>query len=162
MQFAPLRHTKEPLGLSDANARTVKVKGATVLTVALGEYTSRAPFLFVERVSTNVILGCDCIERNVEEIVPNNRMLVLKDNTKVLIHRIAWREWKPPSPMRATPIERNPLRHCRHIYAARRMSVSPQGEKVIGARYKDVGELLLEPGELLFTRITVRVTNGLI
>lgn len=118
LRIAPLGPTKKPLGLNDAAGRALKVKRTTVLTVISGDETLRVPFLLVGRLSKDVILCFDYIERNVEAFLPNRRTIVLQENAKVPIHKITRRELRTSSPVRAKPIKRNPLRHCGRIYAA--------------------------------------------
>lgn len=103
-----------------------------VLSVILGKYTSLVPFLLVERLSTDVILGCDYIERQVEPILSKKSLLVVKDNKKAPFHSIARRSWAPRDPVRyEKEPKRDPLKPCSRIYATRRIFVPPQSETVI-------------------------------
>lgn len=86
------------MGLSDANGLDFKFEGMTVPTVILGDYTSRVPSLLVERIYTDIILGFDYIERNVEEILQGKRLLFLRGNKKTLIRRNAEGIWSPQIP----------------------------------------------------------------
>ena len=81
----------EPV-IRDAGNRRVALRGTINLTVELGTRVEVVPFLVVDRLSTQVILGCDFCDKHVESIRPRQRVIVMDDGTTVPIVRQHHRE----------------------------------------------------------------------
>ena len=63
----------------DAGNRRVALRGTINLTVELGTGVEVVTFLVVDRLSTQVIIGCDFCEKHVESNRPRQRVIVMDD-----------------------------------------------------------------------------------
>ena len=71
--------------VKDANNRRVSIAGTVNLTVQVGTRSEIVKFNVVERLGTDVILGCDYCDKNVKAIRPRNLLVELDDGTSVPI-----------------------------------------------------------------------------
>ena len=76
-----IRPLDDELVIRDAGNRNVAFRGTINLTVELGTRVEAVPFLVVDRLSTQVILGCDFCDKHVEYIRPRQRVIVMDDGT---------------------------------------------------------------------------------
>ena len=79
--------SKEIVRLNDANGRPLRTRGLIRLSIRLGNYCARIPFVVVDRLSTDAILGCDFLDNHVRALMPRKRIVVLPDGSTVRIHR---------------------------------------------------------------------------
>ena len=79
--IGPLKTT---INIKDAGNKRVDISGSIDLTVQLGTRQEVIQFYVVERLSTDVILGCDFCDKHVETIRPRRRIVELDDSTCLL------------------------------------------------------------------------------
>lgn len=76
------------MNVRDVNNRKVNTSDTINLSVEVGNRVRIANFNVVERLATNILLGCDFCNRHIEAIKPTQRIVELDDGTTVLIIRI--------------------------------------------------------------------------
>ena len=75
----------DQFNVKDANNRRVVIAGTINLTVQVGKRREVVKFNVVERLGTDVILGCDYCDKHVESIRPRKRLVELDDGSTVPI-----------------------------------------------------------------------------
>ena len=73
--------------IKDANNRALVVAGRINLSCQIGSRKDIVTFYVVDRLATDVILGCDYCDRHIEAIKPRKRLVELDDGTTVPIVR---------------------------------------------------------------------------
>ena len=82
-----LDDSREIVNLSSATNHRLDVLGITTLTVTLGDYTARVPFVVVRNLGADILLGCTFIDRHVEGIFPTKRNARLANGCVIPIIR---------------------------------------------------------------------------
>lgn len=70
LRITPLAPAHSSLKFNDIGAHALKTRGATVLTVRVADHLACVPFLVAERLSTDMILGYNYMDKNVDAIHP--------------------------------------------------------------------------------------------
>ena len=83
---------REGIRIKDAGNRNVKIAGKITLTVMLGNRGGSISFYVIERLTTQVILGCHFCDKHVEAIKPRQRLVEMDDGTTVPILRTSARK----------------------------------------------------------------------
>ena len=86
------RATREGVCIKDAGNRNGKIDGKINLTVELGHRVEAISFYVVERLTTQIILGCDFCDKHVEEIKPRQRLVEMDDGSTITILRTSVRK----------------------------------------------------------------------
>ena len=71
--------------LIDASNRSMKALGEIYLTVRIGEFTARVPFLVVTSLAVDCILGTTFLDRHVKAILPPQRKIIFHDAPPVAL-----------------------------------------------------------------------------
>ena len=159
--------SQEIVRLNDANGRPLRTKGIVRLRIRIGAYTARITFVVVDRLSTDAILGCDFLDNHVEALLPRQRTVVLKDQTRARLYR---------RPADSCPRAKNvgetlqkehqrgnePLPKPRTLRVARTITLPAGSETVVLARVEDAGTFFTQPDEHLFRRHRALLSNGII
>jgi len=79
--------SSETTVLRNASNKPMIVCGEVELQVRLGQHTAKTKFYVVEKLATDVLLGCDYCDKFVEAIKQRKRVVELEDGTEVPIIR---------------------------------------------------------------------------
>ena len=80
-----VRAVHERPDIRDANNNRVSILGTLRLLVQLGSRQDTVTFNVVSNLGTDVILGCDFLDKHVEAIRPRKRLVTLHDGPSVPI-----------------------------------------------------------------------------
>lgn len=79
LRITPQAPGYKSMELEDARGHALKVCETTVLTVRIADHVTRVPFLVAERLSTEMILGCDYIYKHVDAMHPKKGVLYMSN-----------------------------------------------------------------------------------
>lgn len=162
-----LRHLIRPLedniSVRDASNRIVMIGGTITLVVNIGNRTStNVTFNVVERLGTDVILGCDFCDSHVEAIRPRLRVIELTDGTAVPIIK------GPPkrsSNLVPLPKEQEFVaptgRASRKICVNKTITLEPQAHTWVPISTPQVGLVQVEPYRKLYETRQCVASHGI-
>ena len=152
----------ERSNIRDANNRRVQISGTVNLTVRIGNRTENVRFNVVERLGTDVIIGCDYLDKHVEAIRPRKRAIEMDDGTTVPIIRGATSH---KSILKAIPEEDQKLakstRTSRCIHVVRATTIKPNTQAWVEVQTQTSGLILVELKKRLYETHTCLVGNGI-
>ena len=132
--------------------------GIVTLTVTVAGCTSRQPFVVVQELGTDAILGCTFLDSAVESIHPRKRYALLRNGSRArLVRQLALRPRK----------ERRPVCHRVSrpkdliiLGVAQRAVLAPNSETVALVNTGKRGPVLLEAADEIYRRKKVTLANG--
>ena len=144
----------------EANGEPLKCVGTTTLALRLGTYKCRLTLLVVERLSTDLILGCDFIDNHVESVNPRLREVTMTNGSRVRIRRRIPN--LPREEIRVREDDTPPTPSIRKIRIAHRAVIQPSSEMVISVRCSDSGTFYMQPRSESHEKQRVLLTSGVI
>ena len=78
---------KKRTDVRDANNKRVNIEGTIHLYVKVGHSTELVPFYVVDKLGTDIILGCEYLDKVVDAIRPRRGVVEMIDGTEVRILR---------------------------------------------------------------------------
>lgn len=114
------------ISLKDTGGYAPRIGSTTVMNIRIADYLARVPFLVVEHLSTDMILGCDYIGNHVDSIHYKKGVLYMSTYSSVQVfRRSASVGGLTPARDEAQKLWKNPFCHCRRIYVARKIVLPP-------------------------------------
>ena len=148
---------REVVNLTSASRDPLKVLGIVHLHVKVGDYTCRQPFVVVEDLSAEVLLGTTFIDAHVEVIWVRRRCCILRDRSTIYLARRSSTAFPPDEPKEVTPPPRAPDLKVR---IARPAILAPRSETHVTVTMTQSGRYMLEPNDQLFARKSVALAHG--
>jgi len=142
----------------DANGNRVKPTAVVLLYVQVGRSTVRQRFLVVPNLSVPCILGCDFIDREVENISPKHRYIIMGDGERVHIGK---RRPKYLSESSVRPKYIAP-RFYHPIKMAKRTLLQPGHTTLVSVTTAAAGLQILTPKPSLMLDKRVQMANGVV
>ncbi len=137
---------KEDIRIKDANNRSLQLLGTINLHCQVGTRAITIPFYVVERLATDVILGCDFCDKHIVAIRPRQRKVDLDDGTSLpIIRRPETRRFGDvplPEAQRYVPAKG---RAKRDITVAEPVTVQPDQQSWVTVETDVRGLILVEP-----------------
>jgi len=128
---------REVVNLRSATNHALDGLGIVNLSVTVGSQTVKTPFVVVENLGADVLLGCTYIDYHVKAIVPDERRVHLKNGDSVPI--IRRQALKPVT--RELPegkfVGRRSTNNFNAIRVSRRTTIPPQSEKMVRGSSRD-------------------------
>ena len=157
-----IRPLHSTVRIRDANNRSLNIQGTVNLTCTVGGRSEIVTFYVVERLATEVILGCDYCDKHVESIRPRRRLVEMEDGSTVPIVRRPDKRKHNTVPL---PEEQEyvPLkgRISNKIAVSKEIKLPPETQSWIEVTCEKHGIIQVEPLEKLFTNQLCMVGNGI-
>jgi len=136
----------------------VKPNAILPLYVQLGRTVIRQKFLVVPNLSVPCILGCDFIDREVENISPRHRHIQMKDGERVHLGRRRPRHLSKEAakPKRVAPRFYQPIR------VAKRVVLKPGHTTMVSVTTAAAGLQILTPKPSVMDDRGVQIANGVV
>ena len=145
---------------TDDNGKPLQCVGTTTLSFRLGTHKSRLTLLVVERLSTDLIVGCDFIDNHVESVNPLLREVTITNGSRVRIRRRISTLLREEIRVRGDDTPRTPS--IRKIRIAHKAVIQLSSEMVISVRCSDSGTFYMQPRSESHEKQSVLLTNGVI
>ncbi len=147
--------------IRDANNRRVQIAGTVKLAVRIGHTTDNINFNVVERLGTEVIIGCDYLDKHVEAIRPRQRRVEMDDGTTVPIVRCDARKQALNRDIpEDTPHLRRPTKFSRRIRVTSTVVLKPNTQTWVEVTTETSGLILVESTKRLCETHTCLTGNG--
>ena len=148
--------------IRDANNRRVQIIGTINLVLRIGDRSETVRFNVVERLGTDVIVGCDYLDKNVEAIRPRKRVVELDDGTTVPILGRGTRS----KTLQGTIPEEEQLpskapRASRKITVTKPATLKPNSQTWVEVSTQTSGLVLVEPNKKLYDSHMCLAGNGI-
>ena len=152
----------EEYNVKDANNRRITIEGTINLAVQVGTRFEIVKFNVVERLGTDVILGCDYCDKHVEAIRPRRRIVELDDGTTVPILKKPEGRAKHAVPLPAEQEYVTPKgRPTPKIYSTKTVILKPNTQTFINVKTPQAGLIQVEPYNPLLTKRDCAACNGI-
>ena len=154
----------------DASRNRLKVLGSIKLWVSLGSKLSREEFIVCKSLAAPYILGCSYMNRNVEAILPSQKLLRMKNggSTKLLTAKQIAKQKSPKQASVESPIGGSRMatttkqKQTTPVRVNRRSSV-PSGKQVwVSVITESVGPCVIEPNIEHFRKHRLSTPNGIV
>ena len=142
----------EGVRIKDAGNCNFRIAGKITLTVMLGHRVESISFYSVERLTTQVILGCDFCDKHVEAIKPRQRFVEMDDGTTVPILRTSVRKSNAvrlPPEQEFFPKKR---RQSTRLAVAEAVVLQPSTQTWVKVNSERSGLVMIEPDKGLFAK----------
>lgn len=127
-----------------------------MLTLRIADHLARVPLLVAKHLRTDMIFGCNNIEKHVGAIHPKKSVLYMRNFSSVQIHRRPASTWKrTPAENEANKLKNDPFYLCRRIHVAMKSVLSPGSETIVLTQSADGGSFFLQPEETLFRSTSI-------
>ena len=148
---------REVVNLTSASRDPLKVLGIVHLHVQIGDYTCRQPFVVVEELSAEVLLGTMFIDAHVEIIWVRRRCCILRDRSTIYLVRRSATAFPPDEPKEIQAPSKSPDLKVR---IARPATLAPRSETHVTVTMTQSGRYMLEPNDQLYVRRSVALAHG--
>lgn len=139
------------LKVRDASNRRVKISGIVRLMVKLGTRTESVQFNVVDNLGTDVIIGCDYLDKHVEAIRPRQRSVELADGTTIPIVRGATsRNSIHPSIPKEEQVLPKKKGNSRRIHVVKPVILKPNTQTWVDVKTNTHGLVLITPKSKLY------------
>ncbi len=156
-----VKSVSERLDIRDASNRRVSILGKLRLRVRLGGRTEWVHFNVVHNLGTDVILGCDFLDRHVDAIRPRNRLVTLVDGTSVPILR----GHRPSKLYQRILLEPEPatektVRPSSRVKVRTQIVLQPGTQTWVEVSTDISGTILMDPNARLYRNHACLASNG--
>lgn len=150
---------RDVVNLASASNHRLKTKGIVTLTVRLGDFTVRQPFVVTEQLGADAILGTTFIDAHVDTIYIRKRCIQLEDGSVV---RIEKRRAAAPAHSRTseTPKVVRPPPKPMLLKVTQRVTLPARSETVVSVRCGLKGDILMGTHDKLYSARQVALSNG--
>lgn len=151
---------REVVNLSSASNHRLETLGVLHLTVKIGNFTARQPFVVVRQLGADALLGCTFIDKHVQQVRPKMKMVELNDGTRAPIQR---RPQVAATSRSSTenPRVRAPIKHSAKLRMCRRVIIPAGSELAVQVFSGTSGVRVLSPLPDLYSRKQICMANGL-
>ncbi len=150
-----------PTDIRDASNRRVSILGKIRLRVRLGSRSDWVHFNVVQNLGTEVILGCDFMDKHVDAIRPRKRKVTLDDGTSVPILRrhtpSKWYRTMIPEPEAASD---KTVNEASKVKILTPIVLKPGSQTWVEVTTAISGTVLMEPNGRLYRNHTCLASNG--
>ena len=147
--------------LRNASNKPMIVCGEVELQVRLGQHTAKAKFYVVEKLATDVLLGCDYCDKYVEAIKPRKRVVEMEDGTEVPIIRKPSTRSKEAAPLPYEEVEKATLPPAKtRICPTKKHRLEPGTQTVVEVTCERQGDIVVRPAERLYETRQCLTANG--
>ena len=148
--------------VKDANNRRVVITGTINLAVQVGTRQDVVKFNVVERLGTDIILGCDFCDKHVEAIRPRKRLVELDDGSSVPILKRPEGRAKNAIPLPAEQEYVSPKgRSSDRVYSTQKVVLKPGQQNWITVKTPQSGLVSIEPHKRLYETSNCAACNGI-
>ena len=156
----------QPVGLAsnvrDASNRRVNIIGTVNLTCQVGMRTDIVRFNVVEKLGTDVIIGCDYCDKHIEAIRPRKRVVEMDDGTTVpIIRKPSGRsidsvplpeeqEWIPAKGRRGGK-----------VHVTESVTLPPETQTWVKVRTEEHGLVMIDPNARMYDTHLCLAGNGI-
>ena len=109
-----IKRDRELMNLVDANGNPLNLMGTIQLYLRMATYRTKVTFVGTRKLSADIILGCEFLDKLTDAVSASAKQLILKDETQVDIRRrpsgtIDFDEHPPDTgkPKKADSLEKN-------------------------------------------------------
>ena len=157
-----LRTDKLIANLAGAGGHRLKTRGIVTLTVKVGNNVARQPFIVVDRLGADAILGTQYIDDHIEHLWIRRRLVVFPNGETVPIQKQLGnqRPVEDTLPRRETYVqdERPPPK----LRIAKQVVIQPGTETAVLVQMDAQGEMVLESWGRLYDKHLCAITNGVV
>ncbi len=156
-----VKSTPNQADIRDASNRRVSILGRIRIRVRLGSRSDWVHFNVVQNLGTNVILGCDFLDKHVDAIRPRKREVPLDDGTRVPILRkhtpSKWYRTMIPEP---EPASEKIVNNTSKVKVLTPVVLKPGAQTWVEVATTISGTVLMEPNARLYRNHTCLASNG--
>ena len=155
-----INNSLDIVDLASASNHKLETVGIVHLTVQVGSYKARQPFVVTRQLGADVILGCTFIDSHIEGIFPRRKYAELANGDEVTIRRRPATEPTDHGSMGHHPSADNRVTTDDFIRLSHTVTVPPHSEMNINVTSRLQGTHILETRPELYSRKQVAIANG--
>ncbi len=148
--------------VKDANDNPVRVTGTIALVVRIANRTEKITFNVVDGLATDVIIGCDYMDKHIEAIRPRRQYVEMEDgSTTPLLQRFKARQNEGQLPDVCDRPPKTLTKKDRRVKVVKTVTLQPGAQTAVEVQTDARGLVLIEPSPRLFRFQSCMASNGI-